>query len=444
MQGLKTRLGMDPAAIVAALLVLCAAPLVGMFVAGSPSLLGLATVAVGGGLALLMRPRWAVFLVIIGTIFNDYYINAGFALLGMGDLMVFALLPVWILRRLIDIKHWRMPRHWPLLFGYLLLTTASLLAGVSPGSGLRPFLRQLTYVLALFAIVDIMRETTDIQAIFRILAVCGVGHAVYALLTWPGSGRLEGLPVQSNVLGTVLAFCAIPTVGLILQDRRRWARVLLAGALGLMLIAMVLTISRGLYIGFGLAMLWWLRGSRRMILVMLIAAGGMSWFLAQRSQTTDTIQSRFEMRDVSVVNRLKVQQNAIKAVFERPLLGLGFAQFADIERAVDVNAEAGRGSHNHYLGTLASNGIPAALLLFGFVFVQFAPLWRKRGPYRAFKTSEMWLVNTLQALAIYQTVSLAVRNALRQTEWFMLAIFCALLAIALARLKDAPSDEQAA
>lgn len=436
MQRLSTRLGMDPAAIVAALMVLCAAPLVGMLVAGRASLLGVATVAVCVGLVLLMRPRWAVFLVIIGSIFNDYYINAGFALLGMGDLTVFALLPVWLLRRLIAIEHWRMPRRWPLLVGYLLLAMASLLAGVSPGLGLRPFLRQLTYVLALFAVVDIMRETYDIRTIFQILAVCGAAHAVYALLTYPGSGRLEGLPMQSNALGTLLAFCAIPTVGLILQTRRRWVRVALAGMLGLMLISMVLTISRGLYISFGLAMLWWMRGSRRMIIVALIAAAGLGWFLAQRSQTTERIQSRFEMRDVSVTNRLKVQQNAIKAVLERPLLGLGFAQFADIERAVDVNAEGGRGTHNHYLGTLASSGIPAGLLLFAFVFVQFVPLWRKRGAYRAFEASEQWLVNTLQSLAIYQGVSLAVRNALRQTEWFMLAIFCALLAIALSRLRD--------
>ena len=292
-------------------------------------------------------------------------------------------------------------------------------------------------MLALFAIVDIMRETTDIRTIFRILVLCGFAHAVYGLLTWPGAGRLEGLPRQSNVVGTLLAFCAIPTIGLIMHDSRRWTRAMLGGALAVMLLAMVLTISRGLYISFGLAMLWWLRGSRRMIIVTLIAGVAMGWFLGQSSTTSATIQTRFEMRDISVVNRLKVQENAIKAVLERPLLGLGFGQFADIDRAVEVSAEAGRGSHNHYLGTLASNGIPASLLLFAFILAQFLPLWRKRGPYQVLEPPERWLVDVLQALAIYQMVSLGARGALRQTEWFMLSIFCALLAIALARLRDA-------
>lgn len=430
---LRARLGLDPAAVAAAAIVLGLAPVVGMLIAGRASLVGLGTTAVCVQLALLLRPMWAVYLVMIGSIFNDIYFNAGFALLGLGDLSTFALLPVWLLHRFIALGGWRLPHRWPLLIGYVALCLASLLAGVSPDAGLRPYLRQATYVLALFAVVDLVRDTDRVATIFCLLALCGGLHAAYALATWPGSGRLEGIPRQSNALAIMLAFCAVPTVGLVMNSRRQLARLFFGGLLGIMLIAMILTISRGMYIGFGLAMLWWLRGSRRMIAVMLVAMVGVGWFLSQRTQTADRIRSRFEMRDVSVVNRIKVQQNALKAIVERPLLGLGFAQFTDIDKAVDVNAEAGRGTHNHYLGTVASSGLPAALLLFAFVLAQFWPLFRRNGPFRVFTAQERWLVDTLQALAIYQTVSLMARNTARQPEWMILAIYCALLAMALAR-----------
>jgi O-antigen ligase len=262
-----------------------------------------------------------------------------------------------------------------------------------------------------------------------------VGHAVYALGTWPGSGRIEGLPIQSNALAALLAMCAIPSVGIMLNTQRRAVRVLVAGAIGLMLITIVLTISRGTYISFSLAMFWWLRRSRRMLIVLALAAAGLAWFLGGQVQTADRIRTRFQMRDNSVVNRIKVQQNALRAVLERPVLGLGFAQFAEIERAVDVNAEGGRGSHNFYLGQLASTGIPATLLLFAFVLAQFRPLWQRDGPLSHLPPADRWLVDVLQALAIYQTVSLAVRNLFRQTEWLVLGIYCALLAIAMARAR---------
>lgn len=434
----RTRLGIDPAAALAALIVLGLAPVIGMLIAGRANVVGMGTALICAELVLLMRPMWAVYLLMVGSIFNDIWFNAGFALLGLGDLTTFALLPVWVLHRFIALDGWRVPVRWPLLFGYMGLALASLLAGVAPDAGLRPYLRQATYILALFAVVDLLRDTDKVATVFRLLALCGALHAAYALATWPGGGRLEGIPKQSNALAIMLSFCAVPTVGLVMHTRRQFARLCYAGMLGLMLIAMILTISRGMYLSFGLAMLWWLRGSRRMIALLVVAAVGIGVFLSQRSETASHIQSRFAMRDISVVNRLKVQENALKAIAERPLLGLGFAQFTEIDRAVDVNAEAGRGTHNHYLGTVASSGLPAALLLFGFVLAQFLPLFRRHGPYQRFAERERWLVDTMQALAIYQTVSLAVRNTARQPEWMILAIYCALLAIALSREKAPP------
>lgn len=428
-----SRFRLDPAATLAALVVLCSAPVIGMLVAGRASMLGAAVVAFCVELALLMRPRLGVYLVLICTVFNDIWFNAGFALLGIGDLAIFALLPVWIMRRLVSREGWQLPHRWPLLLGYVALAGASLAAGVAPGSGVRPFLRMLTYVMALFAFVDIIRDSFTIKQMFGLLALCGVGHAVYALATWPGSGRIEGLPIQSNALAALLAMSAIPAIGVMLHTRRRAVRLLLGGAIGLMLITIVLTISRGTYISFSLAMFWWLRRSRRLLIVAGLAAAGLAWFLGGQVQTADRIRARFEMRDNSVVNRIKVQENAIRAVIERPLLGLGFGQFAEIERAVDVNAEGGRGSHNFYLGLLASTGLPAALLLLLFVFAQLRPLFQRDGPFSRLPPNDRWIIEVLQALAIYQTVSLVVRSMFRQTEWFMLAFYCAMLAMALAR-----------
>ncbi|MEZ4469125.1 MAG: O-antigen ligase family protein, partial [bacterium] len=245
---------------------------------------------------------------------------------------------------------------------------------------------------------------------------------------------------QPNLLAVLLAFCGVPTIGIILSAGPSVRRLVGIGGLMVMIVALIFTISRGNYLGFGCAALWWMRRYRRLIVVAALATVGIVAVLARDPELAANITRRWQLEDVSVSQRIIVQENAIQTILQNPLFGVGFGQFSELHRKVDVNAEVGRSAHNQYLGQLAATGIPATLLLFWFIALQFVPLWQRAGPFARLRPDEQWMVAVFQALAIYQTVSMVFRTALRQPEWLVLSLYCTILAIALARPPaDAPS-----
>ncbi|MCA9527997.1 MAG: O-antigen ligase family protein [Myxococcales bacterium] len=434
---IKRRLGMDAPAAVAALGALALAPLLGIVIAGQATTVFAGVAAVTLGLFLLWQPLWCVYLMVVGALFNTFFVDAGFALLGAGDLAVLVSLPIWLLHRLNHPRDLRLPRAWPLLVAYAMLAGASLLEGVAPEAGIRSYVRQLTYVASLFAVTDLLRDTAQLRRIFLIFAVGGTFIAGHALATWQG-GRLEGIAEQPNLLAVLLAFCGVPTIGIILTAGPSLKRLLGIGGLMLMIVALIFTISRGNYLGFGCAALWWMRRYRRLIVVAVLAAAGIVAVLARDPELAANITRRWQLQDVSVSQRIIVQENAIQTILQNPLFGVGFGQFSELHRKVDITAEVGRSAHNQYLGQMAATGIPAALLLFLFIALQFWPLWQRAGPFARFRPDEQWIVAVFQGLAIYQCVSMVFRTALRQPEWLMLSLYCAVLAIALARPEEAP------
>ncbi len=416
---------MDAPARLVALAGLLAAPLLGLLVVRFGPWPLAAALGLVAAVVLARRPTLGVYALVGGTFFDELHIPAGFALLGAADLAAFGLIPAWLARRLLAPRDLRLPGGHPLLWIYLALAFASLMLGVAPHTARGNYARLLTYAAALLAVVDLVRTEDVLDGLIRLMALCGLAHAVVALVDPGDARRLMGLADQPNILGVRIALGALPAAAL-WQRSRGAARALWGLALGLMLVAVALTISRGTYLALTAAFVWWMRRSPKLALVVALA-GLSTWVGIERfaEERAARIQQRLDFDDSSVTNRGVVARNAGRVVIERPLLGVGFGQFRDLDRVVGVTDQAGRGSHNFYLGVAASTGLPALACLLGFVGWQ---LRRLRAPPDA-GPRLVWLVAVVQALAVYHMTSLLVRGGLRLTDWTLFALYASLAAV---------------
>lgn len=426
---------LDRPARIAAAAGLLAGPALG-YATAHYGLGALAAVLLGLTFAAVVRwPTLGVYALVAGTFFDELHIPTGFALLGAADLAALLLLPAWILRRLLEPGDLRLPRAWPLVVIYLALAFASLVLGVAPRGAYGNYARLVTYAAALAALVDLVRAPATLRHITTIMALCGLTHALVSLTDPAPARRLLGLADQPNILGVRLALGALPAAALWAHARRPLARWGWGLALLAMLIAIALTISRGTYLALGLGFVWWMRRSPRLALAIGLAAVT-SYVVLDRVATdrVTAIERRMTLDDQSVTQRGVVAQNALTVITERPLLGVGFGQFRALDEVVGVLDQAGRGSHNFYLGVAASTGLPALACLIGFALIQVR---RMRPPIPSPDDAPPApgialpdLVTLWQAIAVYHGASLAVRGGLRLTDWTLLGLYAALACIA--------------
>ena len=102
-----------------------------------------------------------------------------------------------------------------------------------------------------------------------------------------------------------------------------------------MAFAIVLTISRGTYLGLLAGTLFWLR-RRPKLMFLLAAIGSLTLVSLDRiaGDQVDRIERRLEFQGSSVINRGQVAKNALIAVSTSPLFGVGFGQFSQLDESL--------------------------------------------------------------------------------------------------------------
>lgn len=419
----------------------------GILSAAQPLLaLGLG-LALSVGALLMLRPTLGVYLLILGGYYDVFFLPTGFALLGPGDFAAFAVLPTWLLHVLSRKRPYTPPKHWPLLALFVLLSLLSLAFGIDSASGRGPYLRMVTYVLAMFALVDLCREHTTLQRALYLMVACALGHALISMAIGGGQLRNGGLFDEPNVLAHHLNLGALACAGLLIHPTQRVQRAPLTFALALILLGIVLTISRGAYLSLGVGLFWMLRRQRWAIVAALIVAG-LTFTLVQSLDPArgDFIERRMQMNDSSVSIRWQTYQNALKAIAEHPYLGIGYAQFTQLEKVLDLPGERGRGAHNYYLAIFAETGVIAALCLFGFVSLHGLRLHRTRRRLASAAADDEppdlnqrlahWLTTVFQAMLLYHAIWLLVSGGNRVFDWTVLGLYLSASILGQRRLKE--------
>lgn len=311
-----------------------------------------------------------------------------------------------VTRGSLDSGRWLTPPDW-LVAAFFVLLAASFWQSIDHGQSFlgERFQRQgflamtayvVSYALARFAISDQVR----LRLLVRSAAVAGTAAAIYGLMQWAGFDPIwSKIPLdrvfstigQSNALGAFLAM-SIPLTAAITPDGTQ-QRVVKAIAIITQVAALLLTFSRGAYLGLTagvvivgiVAVSGWSRRQWRIapivaVVTLLLVAGftATSPLRAEVNRAGTRLMAGFDTEDASVRARLDFWKVGLAMSADRPFIGSGpdtyvllFPEYRDRvltpERAATYFPYRVESPHNVYLAISTGSGIPAAIVYLALV-----------------------------------------------------------------------------
>lgn len=289
----------------------------------------------------------------------------------------------------------------PLIALFMVLAIFSFVMGLRhaglTSNVLRNFAELLLSISFALILVDILRSTQQLERLARIIIVVGAGAALIAIGLWllpdrlaesalvrlsiigyPGGGVIQyveqnpelperaiGTAVNPNSLGGYLVMVAALLAPQIMREKGllgpRWLNV---AALGLLVIALVLTFSRGSMLAFAVAMLFLAALRYRGLLLVLLVVGLALLSLPWTQFYIERFLAGLQGADLATQMRFGEYKDALTLIGRYPLVGAGFSGTPDIDIYLAVA--------NVYL-TIASNmglsGLAAFLVLMATTFL---------------------------------------------------------------------------
>lgn len=405
-----------------------------------------------GIVAVLGDPRIGIIAVFATFPLGATAIPAGVAELQLTEAAALGVGGLVIMRRL---GERRTPLPWePALWWALALLAwsfVSLPGALDQELAVKQVLQFIGGMVFVCVVVAACKDFDDVRLILGGLTAISVVVAVIALATGEqmqaalgGSvvgGRATGPFDQPNQLGAFCALTAVIAAGLMLGAKTRRARIACAIGLSLLTTGLMLSLSRGAWVGTALAvlfLLWRLKQARRAILAfsvpLLVVAFLMGSFETESPQL-EVVGQR--VRAFTVLSpydgRAEIWAEARREILERPMTGFGPGNFpvASTRSASESTTVQPHHAHSLLLTWAAETGIPGALIIVGFGIALFVVGRRaervvseRRGP------EDRALVVALQAGLIAVAGQGIVDYTLRNSVLFLVfwAIIGALLA----------------
>lgn len=193
-------------------------------------------------------------------------------------------------------------------------------------------------------------------------------------------GRLQGLFTEPNELGLFCALAATIALGLLVGSAGKpVARLLYAGMLAVLSGGLLLSLSRGAWLGTLVAlvlMLVMLRSARRLLLAIgipAVMALTIAANVATENPTTRIVAERIEAFvniDQPYDERPEIYAEAWRQIQDDPLTGQGPGNFAVASERSVGNGATIKASHAHnaYLNIAAELGLPALAFLIALIW----------------------------------------------------------------------------
>jgi O-antigen ligase len=304
---------------------------------------------------------------------------------------------LWFYERLTQPSH--MP--WPVvlrtsfpLLGYLAVNVLSMLFAQDVQLSMFALLL-LGQTFCLYAyIVGTVRTRQDLLFIMTMLliglilesllmiALRGIGHSVETgvILARIDGTRVGGTVGGPNTAAGYLSLLLAPALALLMTRLGRFYKGLATLAFVLGTIALLLTLSRGGWLAYGLSLLLlygfaWRRGwaSLTIPVVMVMVALALVVFF------NEALVSRLSNDDGSAYSRLPLLQIAYRMIADHPILGVGLNNFAVVMPQYANLEFAGYWLyvvHNKYLITWGETGLLGLLTFLWFLFTTLRRGWQ--------------------------------------------------------------------
>ncbi len=137
--------------------------------------------------------------------------------------------------------------------------------------------------------------------------------------------RAIATSVDPNVLGGVLAMAAALTTGQLFSPRPVLRRALLLPAWGVMMLCLLLTYSRGSWVGLAAGLVLIATLKERRLWVLFLALGVAVLFLPQAEAFLGHLSAGVQIQDRATQMRLGEYKDAFKLIAQFPWFGIGFA-----------------------------------------------------------------------------------------------------------------------
>ena len=236
----------------------------------------------------------------------------------------------------------------------------------------------LTPMLLFFVVINCIDDLKDIKLLITLmgLAIIVVGCLSikdYLRLGYDVDNRIDGLMGQANELGAFLAQYVFVFLGLALIGREAKIKKLFYFiVIGVGVIAMLLTFSRGAYIAFAVAFIAMVFFKSRLLAIPLVLIFYLLGMLFLPATVMERVSMTFEANDdVSAVklessaqSRMVIWQGALKMIADNPLFGVGYAAFPSV--ITDYIPER-KDAHNMYLLIAGEMGL-LSLAVFAWLF----------------------------------------------------------------------------
>lgn len=432
----------------------------GMALGGKWSLVILLCLAFMAGIMVIPRREefllaLTVLLLPIGLDFHPLYFADlsrstpiyGFKLVAI-DLPFFLLLGAWLFRLVTGRQAG--PRLYPRITIPFLLIFSLSWAGMARSSMPEVYLFSSLWLTAKHGLFFLyaannLRERKKIVLVLVLLLASGVIQSLLGLAQHLSGGTLgleifgeaeksyfvmkTGRETVSRVAGTLghpnklavyLGMLLQVNIALFFAPLKQRQRVLLTLSFLLMSATMLLTYSRGGWLGSTLAAtltLYWClaRTTRRRILSAICMAIFVLWACAATIGLVSSVRSRLFTSDYgTAMTRVPLAQVALKMIQDNPWLGVGLTNYTLIFHRYDTTAEAITYTfpapvHNEFLLIGAEQGLPALVLFLGLFVVILHLLVRtatKRGdpliPFVAIGFFGAWIGWIIHHLFEYQ------------------------------------------
>ena len=202
-------------------------------------------------------------------------------------------------------------------------------------------------------------------------------------------GRIYSTFGNPNVFGEYLLMVMPITFGLMLKTGSTNRKALYLGAFALQAVCMILTYSRGCWIGIALAMGLMIVFTRRKLTSLLVFA-----LILAPLFIPETIMQRLlsigNVTDTSTSYRVYIWQGTIRMLkdFWYCGVGIGEAAFGNVYPSYSLNAVSAPHAHNLYLHILSETGIigisaVAALLILFYKYISSAAIKNKENKITA-------------------------------------------------------------
>ena len=234
-------------------------------------------------------------------------------------------------------------------------------------------IKGFTFILLTISLLTTRRRIHALVWLMVIsLAFFGGKGGVFTIIHGGGGGRVQGPPETMIFDNNQLAVALLVTLPLMnflrMHSAHRLVRLGLLVTMGLTLLSVLGSYSRGALVALAaVAIFFWLKSRRKVLYGVLVfgAVAGAVAFMPQdwvtRMQTIQTYQ-----KDSSAESRFAMWHTAWLMAKKRPLTGVGF--YGTYSRSVvdqfDRTSQA-RAVHSIWLELLAENGFPAFIIWLG-------------------------------------------------------------------------------